>query len=146
MALAPLVPGFTRFSGETHTTKPSGLVLEGGNGTSYYFWFDNNGSLRTATAATAEAAAFNWQTGGTIVGGGTASGITAIPDLAGTVGTANDTMTAIANPTDSPATADALRDDLVAVLIPALNNNLADLQTKVNAILAALRTAGVIAT
>jgi hypothetical protein len=146
MAFAPLVPGFTRFSGETSTSKPSGLVIEGANGTSYYFWFDNNGTLRTATAATAEAAAFNWQTGGTVIGGGTASGITAIPDLAGTVGTANDTMTAIANPTDTPASADALRDDLVAVLIPALNNNLADLQTKINAILAALRTAGIVAT
>src|SRR5688572_19872987 len=112
MSFAPLVPGFTRFSGETSTNKPSGLVIEVANGTSYYFWFDNNGVLRAATAAVAEASAFNWQTGGTVVGGGTASGITAIPDLAGTVGTANDTMTAIANPTDSPATADALRDDL----------------------------------
>lgn len=70
--------------------------------------------------------------------------IAAIASLTGTVGTANDAMTAIAAPTDTPATADALRDDLVAVLIPALNNNLADLQDKVNAILAGLRTAGIL--
>jgi hypothetical protein len=193
MALAPLVPGFTRFSGETQTTKPSGLVLEGGNGTSYYFWFDNNGSLRTADAATAEAAAFNWQTGGTIVGGGTASGITAIPDLGGSIGgTANDTMQATATVvtlTDSTGLSGTHDDTLAATTVPAdltggespteaehnsllavtrviaqnvsdvgqkvielaadnavQQNNFADLQTKVNAILAALRTAGVIAT
>jgi hypothetical protein len=146
MALAPMVLGFTRFSGETNVSRPSGLVLEGANGTSYYFWFDNNGSLRATDAATAEAAAFNWQTGGTIIGGGTASGITAIASLTGSVGTANDAMTAIAAPTDTPASADALRDDLAAVMVPAINNNLADLQAKVNAILVALRTAGIIAT
>ena len=64
---------------------------------------------------------------------------TAIASLTGTPGTANDAMTAIAAPTDSPASADALRDDLTAVMIPAINNNFADLQAKVNAILAAMR-------
>jgi hypothetical protein len=41
--------------------------------------------------------------------------------------------------------ADALRDDLAANLVPAVNNNLADLQAKVNAILAALRAIGIVA-
>jgi hypothetical protein len=72
--------------------------------------------------------------------------VAAITSLGGTVGTANDTMTAIAAPTDSPADADALRDDIAAVMVPAINNNLADLQAKVNAILTALRNAGIIET
>jgi hypothetical protein len=61
-------------------------------------------------------------------------------------GTANGTIEAMANPTDTPATADALRDDLVAVLLPAIRNNVADLSAKINAILVALRDAGIIAT
>lgn len=61
-------------------------------------------------------------------------------------GTANTTLEALPNPTDTPATADALRDDLVATLLPPLRNNLADLSTAVNAILSALETAGVITT
>lgn len=63
-----------------------------------------------------------------------------------TAGTANDTLAAIPDPADSPATADALRDDLVANTLPPLRNDLADLAAKVNAILAALRGAGIIAT
>ena len=47
-------------------------------------------------------------------------------DLAGTVGAANDTMTVLAVPTGSPAIADALRDDLAANLVPAVNNNFAE--------------------
>lgn len=70
--------------------------------------------------------------------GGTAT-TTAVASLTGSVGTANDAMTAIAAPTDTPASADALRDDIAAVMVPAINNNFADLQAKVNAILAALR-------
>lgn len=64
---------------------------------------------------------------------------TAVASLTGTVGTANDAMTAIAAPTDTPASADALRDDIATNMIPAINNNFADLQAKVNAILAANR-------
>lgn len=60
-------------------------------------------------------------------------------------GTANDVIEALPNPTDSPATADALRDDLVAVFIPALRNNIADLTAKVNAILPTGAQPGVIA-
>jgi hypothetical protein len=53
-------------------------------------------------------------------------------------GTANNALEALANPTDSPATADALRDDLVANLLPALRNNFADLASKVEELRAAV--------
>jgi len=82
--------------------------------------------------------------GGQIVGD-TGTQIAAIADLAGTVGSANSTMTAIAAPTDAPADADALRDDIAATMVPAINNNFADLQSKVNTILAALRGVGAVA-
>lgn len=59
-------------------------------------------------------------------------------------GSADDTLQALTDPSDSPASADALRDDLVLNLIPELRNNLRDLGTKVNAILTALgATSGV---
>jgi hypothetical protein len=61
-------------------------------------------------------------------------------------GTANDTVQALTDPGDSPATADALRDDLVANLIPELRNNFADVTAKVNDVLTALRNLGLIAT
>lgn len=82
--------------------------------------------------------------GGKITNAGTQA--SAIADLTdSTTGTANNTLQALPDPTDTPASADALRDDLVANLIPALRNNYADLGAKVNAILAALRGAGIIA-
>lgn len=59
-------------------------------------------------------------------------------------GTANDTIQALPDPADAPATADALRDDLVANLIPALRNDIADLTAKVNTCLTVLRTFGFI--
>jgi len=61
-------------------------------------------------------------------------------------GTANDTVQALTDPADTPATADALRDDLVANLIPELRNNYADLTAKINDVLTALRNLGLIAT
>lgn len=66
--------------------------------------------------------------------------------LAGTVGTANDTLTALPTLTDSPASADALRDDLTTNWAPAINNNIADIQTKLNALIVKLEFAGVLAT
>lgn len=57
---------------------------------------------------------------------------------------ANNTIEAMPDPTDTPATADALRDDLVAVLLPAVRNNVADLAAKINAILVALRANGIV--
>lgn len=59
-------------------------------------------------------------------------GITALTD--NSAGSANNTIEAMPDPTDTPATADALRDDLVAVLLPAIRNNFADVAAKVNAI------------
>ncbi len=61
-------------------------------------------------------------------------------------GTANDTVQALTNPADTPASADALRDDLVANLIPELRNNFADLAAKVNKALTVLRNSGLMAT
>jgi hypothetical protein len=84
------------------------------------------------------------KTGGQIVGNaGTQT--SAIADLAGTVGTANNTMMAVPAPADTPADADALRDDIAANLVPAINDNFADLQEKVNGMLAALRAVGIVA-
>jgi len=75
-----------------------------------------------------------------------ASPSAAIASLTGTVGgSANDAMTAITDPADTPADADALRDDLVTNTIPTIEANFTDLQAKVNAILAALRAAKIIA-
>lgn len=49
-------------------------------------------------------------------------------------GTANTTVQALTDPADTPASADALRDDLVANLIPELRNNFADLVAQINAL------------
>ena len=79
---------------------------------------------------------------GKITAAGTqASAITALTD--NSAGTADNTIAALPDPTDTPATADILRDDLVATLYPALRNNIADLTAKVNAIIAALQGAGI---
>jgi uncharacterized phage infection (PIP) family protein YhgE len=61
-------------------------------------------------------------------------GIVSLTD--NTTGAANDTLQALPDPADTPADADALRDDLVTNLIPALRNNYADLAAKVNALIA----------
>lgn len=63
--------------------------------------------------------------------------LVALTDSSG--GTANNTIAAIPNPADTPASADALRDDLVANTIPALKDAIADLAAKVNAIISALK-------
>jgi hypothetical protein len=70
-----------------------------------------------------------------------AATITALTD--NSAGTANNTIQAMADPTDTPATADALRDDIVANLLPAIRNNFADLAAKVNEIRTVLRASGV---
>ena len=64
---------------------------------------------------------------------------------AAVAGTANTTLEAMADPTDAPATADALRDDIVANLLPKVRNNFADLASQVNAIRTALVNAGLMA-
>lgn len=62
-----------------------------------------------------------------------------------TAGTADNTLAALPDPTDTPASADALRDDLVANLIPVLRNNYADLASQVNDIRTVLRNLGLMA-
>jgi hypothetical protein len=57
-------------------------------------------------------------------------------------GTANTTLEALPDPTDTPASADALRDDIVATLLPPLRNNFADIATQMNAFRTALENAG----
>lgn len=59
-------------------------------------------------------------------------------------GTANNTIQAMADLTDSPATADALRDDIVANLLPAIRNNFADVTAKLNEFRTNLRASGLI--
>lgn len=49
-----------------------------------------------------------------------------------TGGTSDTTVAAVPNPSDSPATADILRDDLVANVWPTLQNNFADLVAMLN--------------
>jgi len=72
---------------------------------------------------------------------------TAIPNLGGTLtGTTDGTIVDVAAPTDTPASADALRDDIATVMVPAINTQLKELQAKLNAVLAMLRTAGLLAT
>lgn len=46
---------------------PSGWIFEDASGFDWYYWFDLNGILRVADATTAEAASFNWATGGLAV-------------------------------------------------------------------------------
>lgn len=52
----------------------------------------------------------------------------------GVVDNITHTMVALPDPADAPATADALRDDLVANLLPALRDNLALLTAQLNTI------------
>lgn len=59
-----------------------------------------------------------------------------------TGGTADTTLQAIPSPTDTPASADALRDDLVANALPAVRNNFADVAAQINAIRDVLRAYG----
>lgn len=68
--------------------------------------------------------------------------VTALTDNSG--GTANDTVQALTDPADTPISSDALRDDLVANLIPELRNNFADLAGKINSLRTALVNLGLI--
>lgn len=68
----------------------------------------------------------------------------AIPSLTGTVGTANDAMTAVPDATAASTDTSAASLTSVNAAILALNNDLADLQAKVNAVLVALRAAGTV--
>lgn len=70
----------------------------------------------------------------------------AISDLTdNSAGTPDDTLVAMPDPADTPASADALRDDLVANALPAIRDNIASLNAQIAAINAALLAAGVTA-
>ncbi len=75
---------------------------------------------------------------------GQQTSITALTDSSGGA-TGNNTIAAIPDPTDTPASADALRDDLVATVLPKIRDAIADLAAKQNEVLTALDNAGVTA-
>lgn len=60
-------------------------------------------------------------------------------------GSVSATLAAIPDPADSPATADALRDDLVTNVLPKIRNALSSIASKENATRQELRDTGVIA-
>jgi len=60
--------GFTKYNKETGLARPAGLILQDSAGNDWYIWVDTDGELRITDTETAEAAAFNWLTGGTVVG------------------------------------------------------------------------------
>lgn len=70
----------------------------------------------------------------------TLSDLSSVAVLTGTVGTANDAMTAVAAATAATTDTSAASLTSVNTAITAINNNLADLQAKVNAILTALKS------
>jgi hypothetical protein len=79
-----------------------------------------------------------------VVGDNVIASLTAAVLTDNSGGTADATLALIPVITDSPATADALRDDIVANVVPVLKNNFADLAAMVNkntADMAALRAA-----
>lgn len=68
---------------------------------------------------------------------------TAFTDSVG--GTVNDTLSAIPDPADTPASADALRDDLVTNTLPKIRNAISSLAAKWNTFRTNARTSGVLA-
>lgn len=72
-----------------------------------------------------------------------AATVTALTDSIG--GSVNATLSAIPDPADSPATADALRDDLVTNALPKVRNALSSIASTVNSIRTALRASGLMA-
>jgi hypothetical protein len=59
--------------------------------------------------------------------------------------TPDNTIENVPDPADTPADADALRDDLVANTLPAIERNLSDLADQINAIRTVLRDLGFVA-
>lgn len=66
--------GFTRAGGATFVSSGvnlqgvAGLAFTDTAGNTWYLWFDTTGDLRTGDAETVEAAGFNFDSGGTVVG------------------------------------------------------------------------------
>jgi hypothetical protein len=69
--------------------------------------------------------------------------VTALGGSAG--GTADDTLVSIPDPADTPVTADALRDDLVANVLPVIRNDIDDCRAKITALRTALVNYGLVA-
>jgi hypothetical protein len=73
-AARPPIPGFTRLSspgtisGIPGKVTPTGFILQDHEGYDYYIWVGTDGSLHITDAETAEAASFDWDSGGTHVG------------------------------------------------------------------------------
>ena len=68
-------------------------------------------------------------------------------NVTGTAGGAtNGAMESIPDPADTPASADALRDDLVANTLPALRNNIDEIRILANKALTVVRDVGLMAT
>lgn len=61
-------------------------------------------------------------------------------------GTTDGAMQAITDPADTPASADALRDDLVANTLPAIRNNIDEIRILANKALTVVRDVGLMAT
>lgn len=69
----------------------------------------------------------------------------AIASLVNNTGaTADNTVAAVTDPADTPASADALRDDLVANVIPGIEANFSDITAKLNEVIEVLRAAGLV--
>jgi hypothetical protein len=81
--------------------------------------------------------------GGVVVGNQTS--IVALTDSTGADAGDEGTVSAVPVPTDTPASADALRDDIATNLIPVINENFSELVVKVNEILSTLDAANVTA-
>lgn len=96
------------------------------------------GSVADATLAdAATAATLTDNTGGSV--STTLAALTLSSSMTGsTGGTADGAWQTIPDPTDSPASADALRDDLVANALPAIRNNFAETLTELALIRSAL--------
>lgn len=60
-------------------------------------------------------------------------------------GTVSGTLAAIPNPADTPASADALRDDLVANVLPTIRNAFSTLNSQANIIIGMARSLGLVA-
>ena len=76
----------------------------------------------------------------TLTDGGAQNNLTIAVDPAANVADASEAHT-VTDPADSPADADALRDDLVTNTIPSIESALNALGVKINAIISALETA-----
>lgn len=71
----------------------------------------------------------------------------AIADLTGTLtGTNNNAIADLTTLTDSPATADALRDQLMSAWKVEIDSHFKEMQAKIQSLTTALRAAGIIAT